>query len=153
MQDGVAIVTCEFRIEKPVQEALDEIRSAVTGVRGDLPGDLQEPIVKKLDFAGTPVLAFTITAPQFDEEGLSWFVDQTVVRRLLSLKGVGSVNRVGGVQRQVEIALDPVRMQALQISAADVSRQLKQVQSESAGGRTDLGGSEQPHHGHCRLCL
>ena len=71
-------------------------------------------------------------------------MDQSVVRRLLSLKGVGSVNRVGGVQRQVEIALDPVRMQALRISAADVSRQLKQVQSESAGGRTDLGGSEQP---------
>jgi len=144
VQDGVAIITCEFRIEKPVQEALDEIRSAVTGVRGDLPGDLQEPIVKKLDFSGMPVLAFTIAAPQLDEEGLSWFVDQTVVRRLLSLKGVGSVNRVGGVQRQVEIALDPVRMQALRISAADVSRQLKQVQSESAGGRTDLGGSEQP---------
>jgi len=144
VQDGAVMITCEFRIEKPVQEALDEIRSAVNGVRGDLPADMLEPTVSKLGFAGTPVLAFTIAAPDLDAEGLSWFVDQTVARRLLSVKGVGAVNRVGGVKREVAIALDPVRMQALRISAADVSRQLKQVQSESAGGRTDLGGSEQP---------
>lgn len=144
VQDGAVMITCEFRIEKPVQEALDEIRSAVNGIRGDLPADMLEPTVSKLDFAGTPVLAFTIAAPDLDPEGLSWFVDQTVARRLLSVKGVGAVNRVGGVKREVAIALDPVRMQALRISAADVSRQLKQVQSESAGGRTDLGGSEQP---------
>ncbi len=144
VQDGAVMITCEFRIEKPVQEALDEIRSAVNGVRGDLPADMLEPTVSKLDFAGTPVLAFTIAAPDLDAEGLSWFVDQTVARRLLSVKGVGAVNRVGGVKREVAIALDPVRMQALRISAADVSRQLKQVQSESAAGRTDLGGSEQP---------
>ena len=144
VQDGAVMITCEFRIEKPVQEALDKIRSAVNGIRGDLPADMLEPTVSKLDFAGTPVMAFTIAAPDLDPEGLSWFVDQTVARRLLSVKGVGAVNRVGGVKREVAIALDPVRMQALRISAADVSRQLKQVQSESAGGRTDLGGSEQP---------
>jgi len=144
VQDGAVVITCEFRIEKPVQEALDEIRSAVNGVRGELPSDMLEPSIRKLDFAGTPVLAFTISSPNLDAEGLSWFVDQTVTRRLLSVKGVGAVSRVGGVQREVAISLDPVRMQALRISAADVSRQLKQVQSESAGGRTDLGGSEQP---------
>ncbi len=144
VQDGAVTVTCEFRIEKPVQDALDEIRSAVTGVRGDLPAAMLEPSIRKLDFAGTPVLAFTIASPNLDAEGLSWFVDQTVTRRLLSVKGVGAVSRVGGVQREVAISLDPVRMQALRITAADVSRQLKQVQSESAGGRTDLGGSEQP---------
>ena len=54
--------------------------------------------VRKLDFAGTPVLAFTIASPNLDAEGLSWFVDQTVARRLLSVKGVGAVSRVGGVQ-------------------------------------------------------
>ena len=144
VQDGAVTVTCEFRIEKPVQDALDEIRSAVNGVRGDLPADMLEPSIRKLDFAGTPVLAFTIASPNLDAEALSWFVDQTVTRRLLSVKGVGAVSRVGGVQREVAISLDPVRMQALRITAADVSRQLKQVQSESAGGRTDLGGSEQP---------
>ena len=144
VQDGTVLVSCEFRIEKPVQEALDEIRSAVNGVRTDLPAALLEPSIRKLDFAGAPVLAFTIASDNMDAEGLSWFVDQTITRRLLAVKGVGAVTRVGGVQREVAIALDPLRMQSLRITAADVSRQLKQVQSESAGGRTDLGGSEQP---------
>jgi multidrug efflux pump subunit AcrB len=79
-----------------------------------------------------------------DDEALSWFVDNTVARRLLGVKGVGSVVRVGGVSRQVEVALDPLKLQALGATAADVSRQLRLVQTESAGGRADLGGSEQP---------
>jgi multidrug efflux pump subunit AcrB len=115
----------------------------VNGVRADLPSDLLDPMVRKLEFTGGPVLAFTVAATDLDDEALSWFVDQTVTRRLLAVKGVGAVTRVGGVDRQVEIALDPVRLQALRITVADVSRQLRQVQGEIAGGRTDLGGLEQ----------
>src|SRR5690606_4261832 len=75
---------------------------------------------------------------------LSWFVDNDISRRLLAVRGVGAVNRVGGVTREVRVALDPLRLQALGVTAADISRQLRQVQLESAGGRADLGGSEQP---------
>jgi multidrug efflux pump subunit AcrB len=79
-----------------------------------------------------------------DDEALSWFVDNEVSRKLLAVKGVGAVTRVGGVTREIRVALDPQRLQALGITAAEVSRQLQQVQQESTGGRTDLGGSEQP---------
>jgi multidrug efflux pump subunit AcrB len=79
-----------------------------------------------------------------DEEALSWFVDNEVSRKLLAVRGVGAVNRVGGVSREVRVALDPVRLQSLGVTAADLSRQLRQVQTESAGGRVDLGGGEQP---------
>jgi multidrug efflux pump subunit AcrB len=79
-----------------------------------------------------------------DDEALSWFVDNEVSRRLLAVRGVGAVNRVGGVNREIRVALDPSRLQALGATAADISRQLRQVQTESAGGRTDVGGSEQP---------
>ena len=144
VQDGGVTLTAEFRLEKPVQEALDEVRSAVARVRGDLPGDVRDPIVNKVDLAAQPVLAFAIASPRMDAEALSWFVDDTVARRLLAARGVGAVNRVGGVDREVQVALDPERMQALGATAADVSRQLRAVQQESAGGRTDLGGSEQP---------
>jgi multidrug efflux pump subunit AcrB len=144
VQDGGVTLTAEFRLEKPVQEALDEVRSAVSRVRGDLPSDLREPTVNKLDLAGAPVLAYTIRSDTLDDEALSWFVDQTIQRRLLSVRGVGAVNRVGGVTREVQVALDPVKLQALGATAADVTRQLKSMQIEAAGGRTDLGGSEQP---------
>lgn len=144
VQDGAVTVTAEFRLEKPVQEAVDDVRSAVQGVRSDLPSDVRDPIVKKIDLAGQPVLAYTVRVPSMDDEALSWFVDNTVTKKLLSVRGVGAVNRVGGANRQVEVALDPARMLALGVTATDVSRQLKQVQLESSGGRADLGGSEQP---------
>jgi multidrug efflux pump subunit AcrB len=101
VQDGGVTLTAEFRLEKPVQEALDDVRSAVSRVRGDLPSDLREPTVNKLDLAGAPVLAYTIRSDTLDDEALSWFVDQTIQRRLLSVRGVGAVNRVGGVTREV----------------------------------------------------
>ncbi len=144
VQDGGVTVTAEFRLEKPVQEAVDDVRSAVSRVRSDLPADVREPIVSKVDLAGQPVLAFTIASSRMDAEALSWFVDNDISRKLLAVRGVGAVNRVGGVTREVRVALNASKLQALGASAADISRQLKQVQTESAGGRTDLGGSEQP---------
>ena len=150
VQDGSVTVTAEFRLEKPAQEAVDDVRSAVARVRSDLPGDVRDPIVNKMDMASQPVLAFTIRsvlrgdASGMDDEALSWFVDNEITRRLLAVRGVGAVTRVGGVTREVRVALDPLRLQALGATAADISRQLRQVQLDSAGGRTDVGGGEQP---------
>ncbi len=144
VQDGVVTITAEFRIEKLTQEALDETRSAVQQVRADLPADLRDPIVSKVNISGGAVLAYTVRIPSMDDEALSWFVDDTLTRRLLAVKGVGSVARVGGVNREVRIALDSSKMQSLGVSAAAVSRQLREVQMETAGGRTNLGTSEQP---------
>ncbi|MEO8859386.1 MAG: efflux RND transporter permease subunit, partial [Burkholderiaceae bacterium] len=150
VQDGAVTITAEFRLEKPVQEAVDDVRSAVARVRGDLPGDLRDPVVNKIDMAAQPVLAFTIRsvprgdAVGMDDEALSWFVDNDVTKKLLAVRGVGAVNRVGGVNREVLVALDAQKLQALGATAAEISRQLRQVQIDSAGGRTDLGGGEQP---------
>ena len=144
VQDGGVSVTAEFRLEKPVQEAVDDVRSAVARVRSDLPADVRDPIVSKVDLAGQPIFAFTITSARLDVGALSWYVDNELSRRLLAVPGVGAVTRVGGVTREVRVALDPARLQALGATASDISRQLKAVQSESSGGRTDLGGSEQP---------
>ncbi len=144
VQDGGVSIVAEFRLEKPVQEAVDDVRAAVASVRAELPGDVRDPVVSKLDLAGQPVLAFTVASARMDEEALSWFVDNEVARKLLAVRGVGAVKRVGGVSREVRVALDPARLQALGATATDISRQLRQVQLEAAGGRADLGGSEQP---------
>ena len=144
VQDGGVSITAEFRLEKPVQEAVDDVRSAVARVRSDLPADVRDPIVSKVNLAGQPIFAFTITSARMDAGALSWYVDNDLSRRLLAVPGVGAVTRVGGVTREVRVALDPSRLQALGATASDISRQLKAVQNESGGGRTDLGGSEQP---------
>ncbi|MET3514668.1 multidrug efflux pump subunit AcrB [Pseudacidovorax sp. 1753] len=142
--DGQATIATEFELEKPVQEAVDDVRSAVSRVRADLPADLRDPIVAKLELSSQPVQAYAIASANWDDEQLSWFVDDTLSRRMLAVPGVGAITRVGGVTREVRVALDPARMQSLGITAATVSRTLRQVQMESAGGRAELGGAEQP---------
>ncbi|MFZ2989501.1 efflux RND transporter permease subunit, partial [Ideonella sp.] len=143
VQDGSATITVEFRLEKPTQEAVDDVRDAVNRVRSDLPADLRDPQISKLNLSGAPILTYTVAASRMDDESLSWFVDNEVTKALLSVNGVGSVARVGGVTREVRVELDPARLLALGATAADVSRQLRAVQQESSGGRTDFGGAEQ----------
>ncbi len=143
VQDGAALVTVEFRLEKPIQEAVDDVRDAVARIRADLPADLRDPAVSKVNLSGAPILTYTIASPRMDEEALSWFVDNTVTKALLSARGVGAVARVGGVSREVRVELDPARMLALNATAADVSRQLRRIQQEASGGRADIGGAEQ----------
>jgi multidrug efflux pump subunit AcrB len=142
-QDGTAIVTVEFRLEKGTQEAVDDVRDAVSRIRADLPGDLRDPIITKVNLSGSPILTYTVASSRMDDEALSWFVDNTVAKRLLSVRGVGAVARVGGASREIQVALDPGRMLALGVTAADISRRLRQVQQEASGGRTDIGGAEQ----------
>ena len=143
VQDGVAVVTVEFRLEKPTQEAVDDVRDAVGRIRSDLPGELRDPVIARMNLAGSPILTYTVASTRMDDEALSWFVDNTVTRRLLAVRGVGAVSRVGGVTREVRVELDPARLLALGATAADVSRQLKASQQDAAGGRADLGGAEQ----------
>jgi multidrug efflux pump subunit AcrB len=143
VQDGTATVTAEFRLEKRTQEAVDDVRDAVARVRSDLPGELRDPVISKLNLAGAPILTYTVASERMDEEALSWFVDNDVTKALLGVPGVGAVSRVGGVQREVRVALDPARLMALGATAAEVSRQLRQVQQEASGGRADIGGQEQ----------
>ena len=143
VQDGLAIVTVEFRLEKPTQEGLDDVRSAVSRVRSDLPAEMRDPVISKLDLAGAPILTYTVASTRMDDEALSWFVDNQVTKTMLAVRGVGSVARVGGVTREVHVELDPARLLALNASAADISRQLRSVQQDASGGRADVGGIEQ----------
>jgi multidrug efflux pump subunit AcrB len=144
IQDGVVSITAEFRLEKPVQEAVDDVRSAVAQVRADLPSDLRDPEISKLNVASSPILSYTISSASMDDEALSWFVDNELTKKLLGVKGLGKVARVGGVNRQILVELDPSKLQALNATVSEISQQLKLSQMESAGGRTKLGDSEQP---------
>ena len=143
VQDGTATITAEFRLEKATQSAVDDVRDAVSRVRADLPGDLRDPVISKMELSGAPILTYTVASGRMDNEALSWFVDNSVTKSMLSVRGVGAVSRVGGATREVRVELDPARLQALNATASDISRQLRQIQQEASGGRTDVGGAEQ----------
>lgn len=143
VQDGLSITTIEFVMEKPVNEAMDDVRNAVSTVRAELPGDTKDPIISKIEFSGVPFLVYTVASSQLDEEGLSWLVDNQVTKALMSVPGLGKVARVGGVNREIRVELDSEKMAALNISAAEISRLLPQIQRDASGGRTTIGNSEQ----------
>ncbi|MBL8257526.1 MAG: efflux RND transporter permease subunit [Pseudoxanthomonas mexicana] len=143
LTDGTATITAEFRVGKPVQEAMDDVRDAVSATRATLPADLQDPVITRMNLAGTPVLTYAVSSTTRDDEALSWFVDSRVSKQLLAVPGVGAVSRVGGVDREVRVELDPTRLLALNATAADLSRQVRRLQQEASGGRVDVGGAEQ----------
>ncbi|MYN17901.1 AcrB/AcrD/AcrF family protein [Rugamonas sp. FT107W] len=146
--DGVSTTTVEFILEKPISDAVNEVRDAVARVKADMPAELRDPTVTKASTAGRVIMTFTAAAAntpgeKMDNQELSWFVDNAVSKRLLAVPGVGAVKRVGGVKREIRVELDDARMAALRVSALDVSRQLRLVQKEAPGGRGDVSGAEQ----------
>lgn len=140
---GRVSIQVEFDLEKNLSDALMETKNAVDSIRSDLPTELLQPTVSAATSVGAPVLTYAISSSRLDEEGLSWFVDDTVAKTVLAVPGVGRFERIGGVQREVLIEVDPVQMAALGISAGDISRALRQIQQEASGGRGQLGGDEQ----------
>ena len=143
LTDGVSTTAIEFRMEKPTADALQETKDAVAKIRGTLPSSIDEPVIQKIDVEGQSIQTFAATAPGMTLEQLSWYVDDVVLRELRGLSGVGRVERYGGVQRQINVDLDPARLQSLGVTAASVNAQLAAVNTDQGGGRSDIGGSEQ----------
>ncbi len=143
LTDSSASIATEFDIAKDTEVALNEVRNAVDTIRANLPQQMNDPIVSKVTTAGSPLVTFTVASPNMDEEALSWFVDNDITRTLMSVKGVGKVSRVGGVNREVRISLDPALMAGMGVTSADVSNRLGQMQQDAPGGRGDVGGSTQ----------
>jgi len=147
--DGVATITVEFILEKNISEGVNDVRDAVARVKADLPAEMRDPTVTKATTAGRVILTFTAAAAPpkggvpLDDQEISWFVDNSVAKRLLNVPGIGAVKRVGGVFREIRVELDDARMAALKVAAVDVSRQLRNVQREAPGGRGDVSGAEQ----------
>jgi hydrophobe/amphiphile efflux-1 (HAE1) family protein len=141
--EGTASTWIEFQIGTPIDRAVADVRDAVAKVRSNLPNGIQEPIVQRVDIDGGPIVYYAVSTTSETEAQLSWFVDNTVTKRLLAVPGVAQVSRGGGVNREIRVELDPARMQALGITAVDVNQQLRSLNLDSPGGRAQLGGGEQ----------
>lgn len=143
VSDGVSSTSVEFQFGKNIDRAVNDVRDAVTRVRGDLPGDIEEPIITRMTTSGGPMLTYTVRSAGRTPAELSWFVDHEVAKTLLTVPGVGQVKRIGGVDREVRIVLKPERLNAYGITAAEISRQLRAVNVNVPGGKAQLGGREQ----------
>ncbi|WP_353094738.1 efflux RND transporter permease subunit [Methylibium sp.] len=141
--DGTASLLIQFEYEKDIQEALDDVRDAVTRARTLLPDNLREPVISRFDTGMASAATYAVTSDVLDENELSWFVDDTLSKALRTVSGVQQIRRQGGVTREVLVELDTTRLQALNITAGEVSAQLRAMQQDAPSGRGDLGGQEQ----------
>lgn len=140
--DGFANITIEFDLEVDTDRALNDVKDAIAGVRGDLPDSITEPNVQRLDVTGAPILTYAVSDPTQSIEDLSYFVDEVVARELTGAKGIGKVSRIGGGDQAIEVELSPNRLLALGLTASDVNNQLRQNNIDLGGGSGDLAGQE-----------
>ena len=132
-----------IRAGTPVDRALSDVRDAVSKVRSELPEGVDEPQVSRIDVEGGAIAYYAVGTTGRTPEQLSWFVDNTLAKRMLSVSGVSQVSRDGGVSREIRIKLDPGKLEAQGVTAAAVSNQLRASNVNLPGGRGQIGGEEQ----------
>lgn len=140
--DSSARITIQFELSTKTDRALTDVKDAVAGVQSTLPATANTPVIKRLDVTGQPILVFSVRDETQSIEELSYFVDNTVARDLQAAPGIGKVTRIGGANREIRVNLDPDRLRALNLTAAEVNNQLRANNINLGSGRGDLAGQE-----------
>ncbi|OLP62337.1 ABC transporter permease [Xaviernesmea oryzae] len=143
ISDGQSVTAVEFHMEIPTPQAVQDTKDAIDRIRGTLPASIDEPIVAKVDVEGQAIQTFAVSAPNMTLEEISWFVDDKIKRALQGQAGIGKIDRYGGADREVRVALNDARLNAYGVTASDINAQLRQTNRDLGSGRGQVGGSEQ----------
>ncbi|MFN6469689.1 MAG: efflux RND transporter permease subunit [Nostoc sp. SerVER01] len=143
VSDGNSQTTINFILGTDSDRATNDVRNAIAQIRQDLPQDINDPIVERLEFSGGPIVTYAVKSDRRSVEELSNLVDQTISRALLGVPGVAQIQRIGGVDREIRVNLNPDRLQSLGITATQVNDQIRTLNINLPGGRAEIGGSEQ----------
>ena len=141
--DGLSVTTIAFSIETNTDRAINDIKDAVTRVRANLPQNVTEPLIQRVDVIGLPIVTYAAISPGKTPEQLSYFVDDVVKRELQGVRGVAEVQRIGGVEREILVSLDPDKLQAAGLTAVNVGQHLRGTNEDLAGGRAEIGRNDQ----------
>ncbi|WP_426044188.1 efflux RND transporter permease subunit [Caulobacter sp. DWR3-1-2] len=140
---GASITTIQFNLGEDLQKVTDEVRSKVDQTRSLLPKEVDEPIVQRLEITSAPIITYAVSAPNMSATELSWFIDDTVTRALQGEKGVAQVSRVGGIDREINVIIDPDRLASFGVTAPQLNQALASFSVDAPGGRATIGGREQ----------
>src|ERR1700675_2249965 len=141
--DGLSLTTIQFALETNTDRALNDVKDAVTRVRSNLPQNVNEPLIQRVDVIGLPIVTYAAISPGKTPEQLSYFVDDVVKRALQGVRNVAQVERIGGVEREILVSLDPDRLQPAGLTAVNVSQSLRGTNVDLAGGRAEIGKNDQ----------
>jgi hydrophobe/amphiphile efflux-1 (HAE1) family protein len=138
VRDSVSVTIVQFILEKPADEAVQEVKDKMGAIRGELPQDIQEPVVAAYDMTAQPIVSLAVTGT-VGEKQLSEVVNNTISVQLSTVKGVGSVNVYGDQEREIQILLDKQKMNALSVTAAEVANSLGSDNLDIPGGKVSDG--------------
>jgi len=141
--DSLVTIKVEFYLDKSLSDALIETKDKVDSIIGQLPMDLQSPSISAVHVGVDALVTYAASSPSRTEEEISWLIDDFVQKKILTVKGVGKFERIGGVDREIRIEIDPIKIDSLGITVAEVSQALKQVQTESSGGSANINEGKQ----------
>jgi HAE1 family hydrophobic/amphiphilic exporter-1 len=143
VQLGTSISRIEFHADQDKQRATEEVRTAIDSVRKDIPQSVEEPIIDLVELETEPVVTYAVSAESLTDVALSDFIDEVVSRKLMGAEGIADVRRLGGVDNEINVTLDPDRLQALGLTAPDINNALRQFNLDAPGGKTEIAGREQ----------
>ena len=140
---GVSQTTVEMESDSDLARAVDDARDAINRIRAELPADISEPVITRIEAAAQPIGYYAIEGEGMSPQDLSWFIDNDLQRALLAVPGVSQIQRMGGVDREIRVELDPARMLAWGVTADQVNSQLRALNIDLPGGQAQVSGQAQ----------
>jgi HAE1 family hydrophobic/amphiphilic exporter-1 len=123
--DGYAMLMIEFLYEKDLNEASQDVRDAISAIRGELPQEIEEPIIRKFNDTDRPIVSVAVSSTVLSSAELTRLVDPGITRELRSIGGVADVQTFGKVNRELTVELIPARLQATGVSVGQVVQALQ----------------------------
>ncbi|HEX7372494.1 MAG TPA: efflux RND transporter permease subunit, partial [Thermodesulfobacteriota bacterium] len=143
-RESVSTVVILFHLEVKINDAVQEVRAKVGAIRGNLPQGIEDPIIQKLDFSAFPVVSLAVRSQGLSPRDLTTLVEKKIKRRFENISGVGKVDLVGQSKREVNVNIDPLRLEALGMGVDEVISGLQSENVNTPLGRLNRGGTEYP---------
>lgn len=137
--EGFSLVIAQFEFDVSVDQAAIDVKQRVDQVAPTLPDDAGAPVIQKFDPADEPILSVALSAPGEDLQRVQRFASDVIETRLQQVLGVAAVNTIGPVSRELQVLLDPSRLQALGLTPTQVAGAIRAASITLPAGGLDLG--------------
>ena len=143
-QESFSTVIVEFELETRVNEDAQEVRARINAIRGELPDEIEEPVINKMEIHGFPIVSLAVRSTTLNARDLTTLADRRIKRRLENIRGVGKVRLTGGAKREVGVLVDPDRLQSLGMGVDEVIAGVASENVNTPLGRLNANESETP---------
>lgn len=136
ISEGESVTTLEFNLETDINKALNAVKNAISEIRASLPKTIDEPTIEVGDTEGGAIAYYAVESTELNETELSSFIDDSIVKELLTLEGVQKVKRLGGRNREIRVEINAEKLNAYKTGIDEISSQIKNISQNTPAGRT-----------------